>query len=64
MQVARGLLLSVGLLVRLLSWLRAGDPRAAVLAMAMVWMAPYLHFKAGTVYMADRYLFMVVPLLL
>ena len=31
--------------------------------MAIALMLPYMHFKAGTVYMADRYLFMPVPII-
>ncbi|MCA9542097.1 MAG: tetratricopeptide repeat protein, partial [Myxococcales bacterium] len=43
--------------------LRRRDPRAALLGIAGALLLPYLHFKPGVVYMADRYLFLIVPFL-
>ncbi|MFZ4739207.1 MAG: tetratricopeptide repeat protein [Bradymonadia bacterium] len=48
----------LGLAARRL-WRR--DPRGAWLLIPAVLLAPYLHLKPGVVYIADRYLFLVLP---
>lgn len=58
-------LASAGLVLALLAlaglWLRRRDPRLALLVIIGGLMLPYLHFRAGVVYMADRYLFLGMP---
>lgn len=56
---------SVALIAALLGlaarWAWRRDPRFALLAIVGGLMLPYMHFRAGVVYMADRYLFLVMP---
>ena len=42
-------------------WWRRRDPRGPVLILSLILMLPYLHLKPGVVYMANRYLFVVMP---
>lgn len=55
------LVLSLALIAIGLRWLWRRDPRAPLLAIIVGSMLPYLHFKPGVVYMADRYLFLAMP---
>lgn len=42
-------------------WLIRRDPRAPLLAIIAGLILPFMHFKPGVVYMADRYLFLAMP---
>ncbi len=44
-------------------WIRARDTRGPILLLAVSLLLPYMHFKTGVVYMADRYLFLCIPFL-
>ncbi|MCB9530103.1 MAG: hypothetical protein H6701_17235 [Myxococcales bacterium] len=54
-------LLTLALVALGLHWLRRRDPRAPLLAIVAGLMLPFMHFKPGVVYMADRYLFLPMP---
>lgn len=54
-------LLTLALAALGLRWLWRRDPRGPLLAIVAGVMLPFLHFKPGVVYMADRYLFLAMP---
>jgi len=57
-----GVCVSLAWLALLVRWFRAADRRFVPLLFSLVLLLPHVHIVPGTVFMANRYLFLIAPL--